>query len=196
MGSENGSFVRGNAIEIAHYNGTIWDAYKLATLGGSGPYTATASGFTDFSPFVVTNQNALSVELTNIAVKATNKANIVSWSTASEKNNAYFDVQHATNGVDFTTIGKVKGKGTTNALSNYSFEDATPALGTNYYRLRQVDYDGTATLSKVVSVQFNGNGKSKGLKVYPTLASDKLNVVVESDKVETFNIIIYWVKLF
>ena len=62
VAAENGSFVRGTGLNIGHHNGATWDL-TLATLGGSGPYTATASGFTSFSPFAVMNDVALSSEL-------------------------------------------------------------------------------------------------------------------------------------
>jgi autotransporter-associated beta strand protein len=187
IGSEGGSFIRGNAVEIAHYNGTIWDAFKLATIAGSGPYTATASGFTSFSPFTVGNQNALSVDLLNISAQSKGTKNVITWSTASEKNNAYFEVQHATNGLDFQTVSeKIKSNGTTTVKNDYTFEHSTPSVIRDYYRLKQVDNDGTATLSKVVSVV--ATGKNGALKVYPTLATDKLNVSLESKETVDFNI--------
>ena len=187
VGSEGSSFVRGNTIEIAHFNGTIWDSYKLATLGGAGPYTATAAGFTTFSPFTVGNQNALSVDLLNISAQSKGTKNLITWSTASEKNNAYFEVQHATDGLDFQTISeKIKGNGTTNVKNDYAFEHLTPSVIRDYYRLKQVDNDGTSTLSKVVSVV--ATGKNGALKVYPTLATDKLNISLESKETVDFNI--------
>ena len=187
VGSEGGSFIRANTIEIAHFNGTIWDAFKLATLGGAGPYTATAAGFANFSPFVVGNQNALSVDLLNISAQSKGTKNVITWSTASEKNNAYFEVQHATNGLDFQPISdKIKGNGTTNVKNNYTFEHLTPSVIRDYYRLKQVDNDGTTTLSKVVSVV--GTAKNGALKVYPTLASDKLTISLDSEETVGFSI--------
>jgi Passenger-associated-transport-repeat len=163
------------AVEIAHF-GSTWDAFKLATIGTNGALTtASASGFTTFSPFVVANQTALAVDFLKIAVKANDTKNIVSWSTASEKNNAGFNIERSANGLNFQSIGTVKGNGTTNATNNYTFEDATPAVGMNYYRLRQLDVNGAETVSKVVSI-ING-GKKGELKVYPTLASDRLNLI-------------------
>jgi Secretion system C-terminal sorting domain len=128
----------------------------------------------------------LSVEFTKIDAKTTDSKNRLIWQTASEKNSAYFDIQRSTNAVDFQSIGTVKGNGTTNNMSNYTFEDKTPSVGTNYYRLQQVDADGTTTLSKVVSVQFNG--KKEALKVYPTLATDKL-IVLNADETTPYNIV-------
>ena len=129
----------------------------------------------------------LPIETSNIAAQNKGTKNVITWSTASEKNNAYFEVQHATNGLDFQSISeKIKGNGTTNVKNDYTFEHLTPSVIRDYYRLRQVDTDGTATLSKVVSVV--ATGKNGALKVYPTLASDKLNISVDSKETVDFNI--------
>src|SRR5690606_31309067 len=51
-------------------------------------------------------------------------------------------------------IAKVKGNGTTNSKNNYSFVDQNPKTGVNYYQLKQVDFDGQATLSEIKTLQF------------------------------------------
>jgi hypothetical protein len=119
----------------------------------------------------------LAVELTNFQAKASPKATLLTWSTASEKNNAHFNIEQSTNGTDFQTIGQVKGNGTTTAVSNYNFEHTTPAVGVNYYRLNQVDVDGKSTLSAVKSVVF---GKT-GLVVKNTLVQDAVNVILSEE---------------
>jgi hypothetical protein len=172
---------------IGHWNGSAWDDFAANYATNTWSIASYAGGF---SPFIVASLGAvLSVEFQNITAKNKGTANVVNWSTASEKNNAYFDVQHATNGLDFQTIGTVKGNGTINTVSNYSYEHATPTVGTNYYRLRQVDVNGAESFSKVVSVQ---NGGKKGtISVYPTLATDKLNVlnVEETATYSIFNLL-------
>ena len=170
---------------IGHFSGGVWEGFVSTYLATN---TWAIAGYTgSFSPFLVAGPGAvLSVELSDIAVKSSGNANVVAWSTASEKNNAQFDVQHATNGRDFRTVGTVKGNGTTNTVSNYAFEHAAPVVGTNYYRLNQVDANGAATLSKVVSIQFGG--KKGDFKVFPTLAFDKVTVLTNSDQVQDYTI--------
>ncbi|NJN34847.1 MAG: T9SS type A sorting domain-containing protein [Saprospiraceae bacterium] len=99
------------------------------------------------------------------------------WETASEINNNYFEIQRSRDGRDFEAIGNVKGKGTTNDRQFYQFEDTEPAQGINYYRLRQVDFDGRNELSKTVSVSF-GSAAEK-IKIYPTVVENSLNVTIE-----------------
>jgi hypothetical protein len=77
---------------------------------------------------------------------------LVTWTTASELNNKGFIVEKSMNGVDFESIGFVNGKGTTNIQVNYQLldEKAFAVVNTVYYRLRQVDMDGTEHLSNIV----------------------------------------------
>lgn len=78
------------------------------------------------------------------------------WSTATEKNNDYMAVERSVDGKLFSEIGRVKGLGYSVERVDYSFTDHFPYPGTNYYRLRQVDYDGTSTFHKVIAVEFTG----------------------------------------
>jgi hypothetical protein len=126
------------------------------------------------------------VELVSFTAKKSGNANKLAWQTASELNNNYFDIQRSTDGATFQTIGQVKGAGNSNSLINYDFTDETPSTGTNYYRLQQVDVNGKTTNSKTVAVNATGKGS---VKVFPTLATDKLNVLTTSDKEEGFDIV-------
>jgi endo-1,4-beta-D-glucanase Y len=74
------------------------------------------------------------------------------WATASEKNNDYFEAERSLDGKNFTAIGKVKGNGNSGTVLYYEFVDEYPVFGTSYYRLKQVDFDGSFEYSSVVSV--------------------------------------------
>jgi hypothetical protein len=76
----------------------------------------------------------------------------LSWETVNEINNDYFEVERSANGTDFGAIGKVPGTGTSTVGHSYSFSDSHPREGTNFYRLRQVDLDGKASYSPVITV--------------------------------------------
>jgi len=77
------------------------------------------------------------------------------WATASEVNNDYFLVQHSADGVMFETFAVVHGNGTTNTISYYNDIHFTPVSGTNYYRLKQVDFDGAYAYSTILSVNLH-----------------------------------------
>jgi hypothetical protein len=130
--------------------------------------------------------STIPVEMTSFTAKKVGTANKLAWQTATEINNYYFDVERSNDGATFQNIGKVKGVGNTNTLSNYDFMDENPLAGTNYYRLQQVDVNGKTTTSKTVAVNANGKGS---VKVFPTLATDKLSVLTTSEKEEAYEIV-------
>jgi len=117
----------------------------------------------------------LPVELTKFTAQKNGADVDLDWTTASEVNNSHFNVQRSSNGRSFETIGKVDGFGTTNATQNYEFTDRMPLPGTNYYRLIQVDRDGTSANSPVRSVSFDA---SRSVRIYPNPVVDF--VMVES----------------
>ncbi|MCS6916308.1 MAG: hypothetical protein NZM08_01300 [Chitinophagales bacterium] len=77
------------------------------------------------------------------------------WVTASERNNSHFEVERSADGSAFYTIGRVEGAGTSAEQNRYSFRDTAPLAGTSYYRLKQVDWDATATFSPVITARCN-----------------------------------------
>ena len=78
------------------------------------------------------------------------------WQTASETNNSYFAILRSFDGVHFVEIDYITGAGTTTEMNNYVYYDVDDNDGIVYYKLRQVDYDGTYTDSKVIAVQTCG----------------------------------------
>ncbi|MDO7852483.1 DUF4886 domain-containing protein [Hymenobacter convexus] len=94
----------------------------------------------------------LPVALVSVAAQRLAAGVQVRWATASESNNARFEVQRSANGSSFATVATVPGKGTTTQPATYACLDQRAPAGQLYYRLRQVDFDGTATFSPVVAV--------------------------------------------
>ncbi|MFA0964861.1 T9SS type A sorting domain-containing protein [Roseivirga sp. BDSF3-8] len=110
-------------------------------------------------------ENPLPVNLVSFTGQVKDRSAVLRWTTATEKNNDYFEVQHSADGTDFTTIGIVDGQGDSNELINYSFIDHQPVLSNNYYRLKQVDFDGMFEYSKVIILTLQP--KPGQLVVYP-----------------------------
>jgi Secretion system C-terminal sorting domain len=140
---------------------------------------------------------AIPVELVNFKAKTNNTTTVLSWNTASERNNQGFTIERSTNATDFTAIGSVKGNGTTSTPQQYTFTDNTPSVGVNYYRLRQTDFNGKEDMSKVVAVVF---GKTS-LVLSNTLVHNTLDVIVseaETTPLSIFNVsgqLVYSVKV-
>ena len=106
---------------------------------------------TDFPP-----AGSIPVELVSFSANTASGTVILSWKTATETNNLGFAVQKSLDGQSFTDIGFVNGNGTTTEARTYSFIDSD--LGTAqklYYRLRQIDYNGTAVYTSIINVEIN-----------------------------------------
>lgn len=149
---EGGSFTRANG-DVFHYNGSGYDNLSENTRGGSDPYTQRAGVPVTLSPFIVgdIDPTVLPVELIAFDAKFEGENVLVDWSTAGEINNDYFIIERSNNGVDFESIGRVAGAGTVSHASEYYLVDELP-LNQAYYRLVQVDFDGTATTYPAVYV--------------------------------------------
>lgn len=103
------------------------------------------------------------------------------WITQTEINNDYYEVQRSKDATDFQVIGKRQGKGSTSTSSVYLFDDIDPDVGYNYYRLRQVDFDGMYTYSKIVACPYDNNENVViydliGREVYNGKRSDNYNL--------------------
>lgn len=108
----------------------------------------------------------LPIELTDFSAKLTHyKSVALQWKTASETNNKGFEIEWSTEGTHWQNIGFVQGQGTIQQPWQYFFTHAGPATGDNYYRLKQLDYDGTFTYSPVRNATVN-NAVSE-VEIYP-----------------------------
>lgn len=123
--------------------------------------------FNDF-PF------ALPVTLSAFRGELKPQSNLLEWITSSEQHNAFFNVQHSTDGFTFSTLAKISSQaqdGNSQTAINYTVEHQEPTSGHHYYRLEQVDLDGTATLLSQVIHLYRGHTGST-FAVYPNPASD------------------------
>lgn len=105
----------------------------------------------------------LPVELLFFTAKPTANGVELSWATSSEKNNDYFVVEKSITPDVWSAVTNVKGQGTKTTRTDYAAIDAAPLAATVYYRLRQVDLDGTVRYSNVVRV----TTKTEELVIYP-----------------------------
>ncbi|MCE7924147.1 MAG: T9SS C-terminal target domain-containing protein [Haliscomenobacteraceae bacterium CHB4] len=100
---------------------------------------------------------AAPVELTFFKGKYEDEAAVLTWQTATEKNNDYFNVEHSINGNHFQKLDKVAGHGSSSDVNNYQFRHMQPSKGAHYYRLKQVDFDGTSQYSNIAVVFSTGD---------------------------------------
>ncbi|MEO5501001.1 MAG: T9SS type A sorting domain-containing protein [Ginsengibacter sp.] len=98
----------------------------------------------------------LPVTLTDFQVQRSGITNTVSWKTSQELNSSYFLIQRSNDGSNFTEIGRVKAAGKSATIKNYSFADAAPKKGINYYRIKMVDLDNSGRFSDIKNIRNEG----------------------------------------
>ncbi|UOQ71905.1 GLEYA domain-containing protein [Hymenobacter cellulosilyticus] len=150
---------------------------NVLTFNYNGPDTGGSAVAVPGSALCSTQfSGPLPVELTQFTATPSNLDAQLSWTTAQEKNSAYFAVERSVAGQPFRAIGQVKAQGTTTQAQRYAFVDAGAArlATTVYYRLHQVDKDGSSTYSPVRTVLFGAGAAD--FSVVPNPTTDKLRV--------------------
>jgi len=156
-----------------------------------GPWTSCLqdSGFAvtiDSSEISVYNLSFIPVELTSFTAAVDDGIVVLNWSTATETNNYGFQVERSKDKVRFDQITFISGFGTTTEIKTYSYTDKTVSNGKYYYRLKQVDYDGSYTYSQIVEVDFGFPAKFALEQNYPNPFNSQ--TVIKFDLFETTNL--------
>lgn len=145
---------------------TLWSAPNTPATynsngNGTGDVAFKKNGDGSYDFFYVATNNGIAcvrsaqtlpVSITNFSAALRNKKAQLNWTTASELNNSGFEIEKSINGKDFSSIGKIASKalnGNSTSTIDYSFEDIKLSAGNNYYRLRQIDKDGKASISNI-----------------------------------------------
>lgn len=141
------------------------DDIKLASCPSGGPVPVVFSG---------------------ISAQAKGSGVLVNWTTSSEINNDYFELEHSMNGNSWTKIATVKGSGTTSLSSRYQSYHAKPGIGRNLYRVRQVDFDGRSKLSSTASANVSAEGTTVTILNNPI--KDVLTLDLRSNEAQTLQL--------
>jgi hypothetical protein len=123
---------------------------------------------------VVVAASALPVELTSFSGEIKNDRPLLSWSTATEKNNNHFELEKSSDGLSFKTTTQIESKaknGNSSSPLYYETTDLETNENTTYYRLKQVDHDKSFSYSKIITV--NQTTSPKKLLVYPNPSKGK-----------------------
>lgn len=152
-------------------------------------YTVNAAGVAiDDFEIIGPSNTALPVTLGSFTGQATREGNLLRWTTLSELNNDGFYVERSSDTRQFSSLGFVNGVGNSTRPNNYVFTDAEPLPQlVNYYRLRQVDFDGRTDYSKVIAIRSDQNNTS-GMMVFPLPARDKLHLLFEQSGLHRFQL--------
>ncbi len=152
------------------------------------------SGVTTFVPLEFAGTASVSctplpVKLSNFNAELISESHYVrtNWSTITEVNNDYFILEKSKDGVGFEKVDRLGGAGNSTGLMNYEVVDESPHDGLNYYRLKQVDFDGKFEYSSIVSVTVEEKVK---IMVYPNPANQQILIdgLIIGDKIELVNL--------
>ncbi|UII23958.1 T9SS type A sorting domain-containing protein [Fulvivirga ligni] len=177
-------------LEVMVWNdGTSsWDNYGGGTFSGGhtqsyGTFSSTSK--VSFSEHVFTlgsgdEANPLPVTLRSFTGENKGLENHLYWTTVSEINNSHFELERSSDGETFQFVAEIDGSGTTNDVVNYSYVDHNPVFGVNYYRLKQIDFDGTTTTIKtIVRLTVDQDVRGINLVTYPNPTSqNNINIRV------------------
>ena len=151
-------------------------------------------GYVDGGTFSIQlNGTALPIQLSNFTGKKIGDKNVLNWTTQAEQNSKGFAMERSADGINFSSISFVNSKangGFSNATLQYQFYDARPFGGNNYYRLRQIDRDGSFSYSNVVLLKGNKPSVLQLSAVYPNPVRSMINVVISSPSVENIKLVI------
>ncbi len=155
--------VEGNVTE-----GTVTLAFKFGNASESivvpGPGNCEDQGCAETNP-------TLPVKLINFEAHKNGETSILKWTTASESNNDYFEIEKADHTKNFKAIGMVQGSGNSNVVRSYTFTDTYLFPGVNFYRLKQVDFDGHTVLSPIRIVN---SATLLEVSIYPNPTTEEL----------------------
>ena len=108
----------------------------------------------------------LPVELTKFTVQKDKNGALLAWTTNSEINNSHFEIEFSYDGVNWNTVGIVQGAGNSFEINTYQFTHNEIGSGIHYYRLKQVDFDGTESYSNVKHLSFDNKSKPKSFVAF------------------------------
>lgn len=202
LGSNGASTHTASQLNLTHYNGTNQDcsfgnnvysntntellSSSVYRSVGCGSSTNHSLEFTvgHFSEFILhePSTNPLPVELMSFDAKQTdNKSVSLNWATASEINNKGFDIEHSIDGRTWEFIHFQTGANNSQTWLNYHWNHNDPIFGQNFYRLKQLDFDGQYQYSNVALVNIKDQENLEEVIVYPNPVLDnQLTIYIPS----------------
>ena len=128
---------------------------------------------------VLISNIALPVEFISFNAYLKERQVVLNWETTNEHNNEYFDIEKSSNFLDLNTLGSVPASNKDFLFHDYQYIDKYPFNGNNYYRLKQVDFNGNYSFSKWVSVFMD---QSLQIMTYPNPASAFINLQINNEE--------------
>ena len=164
----------------------------IPTALGADRHELRWDGRTSFSRYSGRSALSLPVELLSFSAKydGHNAVNL-KWTTASEINNDYFNIERSVDAINFISIAKVNAEGTSTKTLNYTTIDKSPLQGLSYYRLKQTDFDGRIKYFDIISVKIVDFKNDYSFDAFPNPSEGlNINILLKASKDEIISIII------
>ena len=126
-------------IYAGKWDGSLWQLFAQAN---TSTHQLSGTGATSFSTYTGGSQSAMPVSLSSFTSSALGRDINLKWITSSETNNTGFNIERKTTETEWSKVGFVAGKGTTNELTSYAYTDTKLNTGKYQYRLKQIDNNG------------------------------------------------------
>jgi hypothetical protein len=149
IGLPNQTSCDGTSNVTGNWENLLFGTANTSTKKVNNAVISSNNFFKDW--ILVDNTTPLPVTLLNFEATCDNGITVLNWSTASENNNDYFIIEKSTDGIHFSPLSTVQGSGNSSELINYSYRDYSSTIDINYYRLKQVDFDGKQEYFDIVS---------------------------------------------
>ncbi|MCH7962871.1 MAG: T9SS type A sorting domain-containing protein [Bacteroidetes bacterium] len=163
--------------------------YQVVSVDSMTQFAAQGPGF-----YKLASDLFIPVELTSFTAEVTENVIILNWTTATELNNQGFEIERSSDNETFEKIGFIPGFGTTTESKSYTYKIIEFASGIQYYRLKQIDFDGTYEYSEVIEVEGITPVQFTLFQNYPNpfnpSTSIKFSIPVDSNvKLKLFNML-------
>lgn len=181
-------------LVVAHWNGSAWENAGQTAITASNPGNLTSNTLSSFSPFAfgsLAGSSPLPIELVEFTAKLnSNKKTDIEWTTATEINSDYFNIERSADGIVFENIQTLAAAGNSTYIINYATIDQNPLKGVSYYRLKQIDFDGNFTYSQIASI--NNDDSSMEVNLFPNPSFDgAFNLDITGSENEEILVVLY-----
>lgn len=176
QGTAGGSNSGLTTLNDVHSNGNDGNLNNFSLSGSTSNWISSGAGISGNCMNVVCS--VLPVELIEFVGSFFDNRVNLKWSTASELNNLGFEIQKSKNARDWDNINFVEGRGTTTEVNKYQYVDLNPFSRINYYRLKQIDFDGAFEYSKVIAVEYEN--LKWNINVFPNPSNGLINLNVNN----------------
>ena len=193
--SATGNTITESMLQAQRWNSTTSQWNDIAVMGTVSTDVNTVTGVAVdkdnfFRSWVLVGGNTpLPIHLISFEAACNDNQTILTWTTATERNNSHFEIEHSTNIQTWETIKTINGSDNSSTQIDYEYtvENNKTPQEVDYYRLKQVDFDGTSTYSFIVSSSC-GNIELEINSVYPNPSTGPISILVNAT--ESINIVL------